>query len=79
MRVIVVLALLLSTSPVWAESMRASGEHAVEAQAQLEFRIVIPETLHLESRAERRKKSQVFVSRTTQSQDGRVVVTVARP
>jgi len=79
MHIVMVLALAVSTFPVSAESMRASGEQAVKAQAYLDFRIVIPETLHIDSRAERRKKSQTFVSRTIQSEDGRTVVTVARP
>lgn len=79
MRIVVALALVLSASPVLAASMQAGGEQAVKASAALNFRIIIPETVHLDSQAQRRARSQAFVSRTTQAQDGRMVVTVARP
>ena len=79
MRIVAALALVLSMSPALAEPMRAGGEPAVRSSAALDFRIVIPETLHIDSRPERRKKSQEFISRTLQSQDGRQVLTVARP
>jgi hypothetical protein len=79
MRSIALVALVLSASPVLAESTQASGTQAVKASAALDFRIVIPETLHVDSQSERRARSQAFVSRTTQALDGRVMVTVARP
>lgn len=79
LRIVAALALLLSTSPLLAESMHASGDQAVKSRAGLDFRIVIPETLHIDSQAQRRAKSQPFISRTTQAEAGRMVVTVAKP
>ena len=79
MRFLAALALIVVTSPVLAASMQASGEQAVKASASLDFRIVIPETLHFNSQAVRRARSQPFISRTTQADAGRMVVTVARP
>ena len=49
------------------------------AQARLEFRIVIPETLQRDSSAARRTKSMAFVSRTLQFRTAGCVETVARP
>lgn len=57
----------------------AGGDQAGPVQAGGNFRIVIPETLHVGSQAERLKRSQTIVSRTTQQQEGRTLVTVARP
>ena len=79
MRSVAVLALVLLTSPVFAASMSASGEQASKASAAVDFRIVIPETLHIDSQAIRRARSQPFISRTTQVDAGRTVVTVAKP
>ncbi|MGH8077023.1 MAG: hypothetical protein ACREPE_06830 [Lysobacter sp.] len=79
MRIVAALALVLLTSQVLAASTQASGEQAVKSSASLDFRIVIPETLHLNSQAVRRARSQPFISRTTQADAGRMVVTVARP
>ncbi len=79
MSLVAALALILSASPVLAESTQASGDQAVKASAALNFRIVIPETLHFDSQAQRRARSQAFISRTTQALEGRMLVTVARP
>lgn len=77
MQLVAITALAVSSFAVVAEPMRVGGEPT--ARAYVDFRIVIPETLHIDSRAERRSRSQTFVSRTTQAEDGRTVVTVARP
>lgn len=79
LRVLAVLALIVATSPVLAASTQASGEQATKASAGLDFRIVIPETLHINSEAQRRARSQPVISRTTEVAAGRTVVTVARP
>lgn len=79
MRIAIALLLALASSAAWAGSTMAAGDQASKAQASLDFRIVIPETLNFDSQVERRRKSQTFVTRTTQSSDGRTVVTVARP
>lgn len=79
MRILIVLVFALASSGASAASTSASGESANKAQASVDFRIVIPETLHMESQDERRKRSQSFVSRTTQVREGQTVVTVARP
>ena len=73
-----VLMFALVASPAMAASTGAGGESR-EVSASLDFRIVIPETLHIDSMPERRRKSLAFVSRTTQTRDGLTVVTVARP
>jgi hypothetical protein len=78
-RMAIVFALGLSTAPALAGSMHASGEQALRARATLDFRIVIPETLSIGPRATQHVRPQPHVSRTTQSQDGRIVVTIARP
>lgn len=79
MRIVAMLALIMATSPVLAASTQASGEQATKASAGLDFRIVIPETLHINSEAQRRARSQPVISRTTEVAAGRTVVTVARP
>ena len=79
MRVIVLLMLALSVSPVWAASGRNGDTHASSAQAYLDFRIVIPEALQFESLAAQHKDAILLVSRTTQVQGDRMVVTVAKP
>jgi len=83
MRHALFLALLLSTSPVWAVSEQISSPPAagspVKASAALQFRIVIPETLQLDPSRQPRGKAHVFVSRTVTVENGRSVVTVAKP
>lgn len=79
MRIALAFLLALASFAASATSTVASGDQASKVQASLNFRIVIPETLHFESQAERHKRSQTFVSRTTQQQDGRTLLTVARP
>ncbi|MHB8911732.1 MAG: hypothetical protein ACYC42_03625 [Lysobacter sp.] len=79
MRIAIALVFALASFAASAAPTVVSGERANKAQASLDFRIVIPETLHFDSQTQRRKKSQTFVSRTTQLQDGRTLVTVARP
>jgi hypothetical protein len=79
MRSVAVLALVLLASPVFAASVSVNGEQASKASAAVDFRIVIPETLHIDSQVTRRARSQSFISRTTQVEAGRTVVTVARP
>jgi hypothetical protein len=77
------LALLLSTSPTWAVSEQISSPPAasspVKARAALQFRIVIPETLQLDPSWQPHGKARVFVSRTVTVENGRSVVTVAKP
>ena len=77
MRCLVVVMFALAAPHALGQS-RDGGARPV-ASAAIDFRIVIPETLHLGSQPERRRKSVAFVSRTTQSVNGRTVVTVARP
>ena len=77
MYLVAIIALALSSFAAAAEPLRASGEPT--AGAYVDFRIVIPETLHIDSRAERRSRLQTFVSRTIRAENGRTVVTVARP
>ena len=79
MRILFALVFALASFAAPAASTTAGGESASKAQASVDFRIVIPETLHLDSQGERRKRSQSFVSRTTQLREGRTVVTVAWP
>lgn len=83
MRHAVFLALLLSTSPGWAMSEQTSsppaGVSPVRASASLQFRIVIPETLQIDPSRQPRGKARVFVSRTVTVENGRSVVTVAKP
>ena len=84
MRRAVFLALLLSTSPAWPMSAATSAPPAsrspVKASATIEFRIVIPETLQVDpSRQQPRGRARGFVSRTVTMENGRSVVTVAKP
>ncbi len=79
MRVIVLLVVALSTSPVWASSERSGDTHAPLAQEHLNFRIVIPATLQFDSQVEQHKNAITFVSRTMQVQGNGMVVTVAKP
>lgn len=79
MRIVAVLAFGLLASPVFAASVSLNGEQASKASTAVDFRIVIPETLHIGSQSIRRARSQPFISRTTQVEAGRTVVTVARP
>jgi hypothetical protein len=79
MRFAMLLALLLPAATALAGSQHESSEQPLKAQAYLDFRIVIPETLHIRSSAERRKRVTTFVSRTTRSHENRTVVTVAQP
>lgn len=76
---VVMLVLALSVSPLWASSERSGDAHASLAQAYLDFRIVIPETLQFDSQAVQHKDAILFVSRTRQVQGDRMVVTVAKP
>jgi len=83
MRHALFLALLLSTSPVWAVSEQVSSRPAdgspAKASAVLQFRIVVPETLQLDPSRQPQGKARVFVSRTVTVENGRSVVTVAKP
>lgn len=83
MRQAMLLALLLSTSPVWAMSQEKSSPPApgapIRASSALQFRIVIPETLQLDPSRQPRGKSRAFVSRTMTVESGHSVVTVAKP
>jgi len=83
MRHALFLALLLSTSPVWAVSEQVSSPPAdgspAKASAVLQFRIVVPETLQLDPSRQPQGKARVFVSRTVTVENGRSVVTVAKP
>lgn len=79
MRIALALLLTLASFAASATSTVATGDQATKVTASVDFRIVIPETLHLDSQAQRQKRSHSFVSRTTQQQDGRTLVTVARP
>ena len=83
MRHVVFMALLLSTSPAWAMSEQKSAPPAVgspiKASAALQFRIVIPETLQIDPSRQPRGKAHVFVSRTVTVENGRSIVTVAKP
>jgi len=83
MRHVVFMALLLSTSPAWAMSEQKSAPPAagspIKASAALQFRIVIPETLQIDPSRQPRGKAHVFVSRTVTVENGRSIVTVAKP
>ena len=48
MRSVAVLALVLLASPVFAASVSLRREQASNASAPVDFRIVIPETLHID-------------------------------
>lgn len=77
MYLLATIALSMSGFAVAAEAPAPAPSSS--ARAYVDFRIVIPETLHIDSRSERRAKSQAFVSRTRDTIGDRTVVTVARP
>ena len=83
MRPAVLVALLLSVFPAWAMSVQTSTASSeagrAKASAALEFRIVIPETLQLDPPPLPRRRGNQFVSRTVRTEEGRSVVTVAKP
>lgn len=80
MQIVAIVVLAVSSFSALAEPVRARGAPTTkQAQAYLDFRIVIPETLHIGSVSERHRKSLAFVSRTLQAEGGRTILTVARP
>lgn len=83
MRTALVLAMLVAAFPAFAMSAQKSGAPAgaqpVKASAVLQFRIVIPDTLQLDPPPLPRRRANVFVSRTVTLEEGRSVVTVAKP
>ncbi|MFL6592392.1 MAG: hypothetical protein ACJ8GK_06760 [Luteimonas sp.] len=83
MRTALLLAMLLATSPAFAMSAQKSGGPAgtqpVKSSAVVRFQIVIPDTLQLDPPPLPRRRADAFVSRTVTLEDGRSVVTVAKP
>jgi len=78
LRFLVPLMLILS-APVCAGTVHATGEQALKASTSLQFRINIPETVHIRSGTERRVSLRSFTSRSTHAEHDRIVVTVAKP
>ena len=64
---------------VGTDFLAPAGVSPVRASASLQFRIVIPETLKIDPSRQPRGKARVFVSRTVTVENGRSVVTVAKP
>ena len=64
MRILATLVFAPASFAAPAVSMSAGGESSGKVQASLDFRIVIPETLHVDSQGGRRKRSQPFDTRT---------------
>lgn len=77
MRVMLLLLACVLAGQVQAGQAFATGSTARKASAQLDFKIVIQATLHLNSRDEQRRRSRQVISRTTEVRHDRIVVTVA--
>ena len=78
----IAIALLLGTAavfPAMAESANATDMQQVRPSASMDFRVVIPETVQIDSQSTRRARAQTFVSRNSSYEAGRMVLTVSRP
>ncbi|MFD0738435.1 hypothetical protein ACFQZQ_03930 [Lysobacter koreensis] len=61
-----------------AEQALVTGPTTAKVKAQLDFRIVIPETLHAGTRDQQRRRSRQVVTRSTEVRGDRIVTTFAR-
>lgn len=77
----VVLLLAFSSGLALANSAEGSPNDrgVLSASATLHFRIVIPETLRIEGDVQRRSALAPRTTRTVTVEDGRQLVTIARP
>ncbi len=73
------LAGLVLAGPCFAESMSAPAASSMKAQASLDFRIVIPETVDMHSREDHIGRVRRFVSQTIEVRGDRKLVTIAKP
>lgn len=73
------LSLDASLAQASAASTRSDGEQATRAQAQVDFRIVIPERLNLPTPDLPPVRTRRAISRTVEQRQDRTVITVSMP
>lgn len=73
------LTLDVSLAQASAASARTDGEQASKAQAQVDFRIVIPERLNMPSLETPPVRTRRSISRTVEQRQDRTVITVSMP
>ncbi len=73
------VALDASLAQASAASARSDGEQATRAQAQVDFRIVIPERLNLPTADSPPVRTRRTISRTVEQRRDRTVITVSMP
>ncbi len=78
-RVLALLTAVLLAQPAFAASAGAAGQAPTTTQMSLDFRIVIPETVRMDARADRSGRGRSFTSQTTEVGADRIVVTIAKP
>jgi hypothetical protein len=74
-----VLTLDICLAQASAASTRAEGPQATKAQAQVDFRIVIPERLNMPSPDAPPVRTRRSISRTVEQRQDRTVITVSMP
>lgn len=73
------LSLEVSLAQASAASTRSDGEQATRVQAQVDFRIVIPDRLNLPTPDSPPVRTRRTISRTVEQRHDRTVITVSMP